>query len=424
MFGIKLIVLLIVLSGFLAYLGDVLGRRIGRKKLTLFGLRPKYTAVLVTIFTGALITLFTMMFMILLSQNMQDALFHLDSIKKELKRTKQLSAAQKKEISRRAREIGKISEKIQQERVNLTRVEEKLNVTSLEKRKVEKTYLNIKSLFEKTQTNLGRSKKMLTSLKSSQKVLHGQVSGLKNRKQELETKISRLRSLGDSVFTQLVQTRQELEKLQKIELNLEHKAGGKIIFASGELLGQVVIPEKTSRADVEKNIVATLQEINAHALDAGSKGAREGEGLNVYQEEWDKLLNDLKELPEPKLVRFLAKDNTVEGEGLKLKFSIIPNKKIFSKGEILVEETVQPGLDEKGVEAALLAIFQKAREKALAGGLLTGPEGAVGGVTALRFYEVIGILRAIQSPAKVQVFTVKDIYTGGPLAVDLKVVHH
>ena len=81
MFGIKLIALLLLLSGFLAYIGDVLGRRIGRKKLTLFGLRPKHTAVLITIFTGALIMLFTMMSMILISQNMQDALFNMDAMR-------------------------------------------------------------------------------------------------------------------------------------------------------------------------------------------------------------------------------------------------------------------------------------------------------------------------------------------------------
>ncbi len=425
MFGIKLILLLLVLSGFLAYLGDILGRRIGRKKLTLFGLRPKYTAIFITVLTGVLITLFTLTIMTLLSQNMMDALFHLDAIKKDLKKTKKLADVQRAELFIKAQKVKDVNSKIGEEKEKLNQVQVKLNSTSAEKLKVEQTYNEVKNLFVKTQMHLSSARKMLSGLKASQHVLHGEVTGLKSRKFELETKISHLRGLGDDIFKQLVKTREELEKIQqekaKVEFGLTQKTEGKIIFVSGELLGQVVIPQLSPRADVEKNVLGVLQTINARALDAGAKGVHEGESIAVYQEQWEKIVKALENQPEVKLVRIVAEENTVEGEPLRPKFLILSNTKIFNKGDLLVEETVQPGLDEKGVEAALLAVLQKAREKALASGLLTGPGGEVGGVTALRFYEVINVLRAIQSPAKVQVFTVEDIFVGGPLEVDLKV---
>lgn len=420
MFGIKLIFLLLVLSGFLAYLGDILGRRIGRKKLTLFGLRPKYTAIVITVLTGVLITLFTLMAVTLLSQNMMDALFRLDSIKKDLKKTK-------KELLVRTQQVGDVNEKIKSEKERLNQMEAILSKTSLEKLKVEKVYSDVRSQFLATQSQLSTSKKMLVGIKASQKVLRGEVSGLKGRKLELESKIGHLRTLGDDVFKQLVKTREDLEKMQqektKMELNLVQKTGGKIIYSSGELLGQVVVKEHAEKSDVEKHVLDVLQEINVRAIEAGAKGAREGEGIAVYQEQWEKIIKGLVNQTEEKLVRIVAEENTVEGEALHPKFLILSNKKIFSKDDLLVEETVQPGLDEKGVEAALLAILKKAREYALDHGLLTGPGGEVGGVTALRFYEVINMLRAIQSPTKVHVFTTKDIYVGGPLEVDLKVIN-
>src|SRR5689334_13095042 len=49
------IVLLLALCGFIAYIGDLLGRRLGKKRLTIFGLRPKHTAILLTVVTGVLI---------------------------------------------------------------------------------------------------------------------------------------------------------------------------------------------------------------------------------------------------------------------------------------------------------------------------------------------------------------------------------
>src|SRR3712207_8674593 len=49
------ILLLLALCGFIAYIGDLLGRRLGKQRLSVFGMRPKHTAILLTIVTGALI---------------------------------------------------------------------------------------------------------------------------------------------------------------------------------------------------------------------------------------------------------------------------------------------------------------------------------------------------------------------------------
>ncbi len=54
--GTLLVVLfLLALCGLIAYVGDLLGRRMGKKRLTVFGLRPKHTAILSTVITGVLI---------------------------------------------------------------------------------------------------------------------------------------------------------------------------------------------------------------------------------------------------------------------------------------------------------------------------------------------------------------------------------
>lgn len=50
------VIALICISGFIAYFGDVLGRRMGKKRLTLFNLRPRHTAIMVTTITGMLIS--------------------------------------------------------------------------------------------------------------------------------------------------------------------------------------------------------------------------------------------------------------------------------------------------------------------------------------------------------------------------------
>ena len=49
MLGIIIVLVLMVMGGLIAFLGDKIGSKVGKKRLTLFGLRPKYTSIIVTI---------------------------------------------------------------------------------------------------------------------------------------------------------------------------------------------------------------------------------------------------------------------------------------------------------------------------------------------------------------------------------------
>ena len=59
----RLIIILAVVGGLIAFIGDKLGSKIGKKKLSVFGLRPYYTSVLMTVITGVLIAATTIIVM-------------------------------------------------------------------------------------------------------------------------------------------------------------------------------------------------------------------------------------------------------------------------------------------------------------------------------------------------------------------------
>jgi uncharacterized protein (DUF3084 family) len=84
--GALLIPVLIALSGGIALVGNAVGRSIGRRRLSLFGLRPRYTAQLVTVVTGMLITLLTLAVMLLISVQARVALFRLNAVLEETRR--------------------------------------------------------------------------------------------------------------------------------------------------------------------------------------------------------------------------------------------------------------------------------------------------------------------------------------------------
>ena len=83
-FGLFLIPLLILVSGGIAYVGNLVGRNIGRRRLTLFGLRPRYTAQIITIATGMVITIITVATVLLVSRDARQALFQFRDLQTQL----------------------------------------------------------------------------------------------------------------------------------------------------------------------------------------------------------------------------------------------------------------------------------------------------------------------------------------------------
>ena len=85
MSGWLLILALLVLGGVLSTLGDRLGSRVGKARLSLFNLRPRKTAVVITALTGALISAMSLGLMLLVSERLRVGLFELDQLQARLR---------------------------------------------------------------------------------------------------------------------------------------------------------------------------------------------------------------------------------------------------------------------------------------------------------------------------------------------------
>jgi hypothetical protein len=82
--GIGLVVLIMIVAGFVAYVGDRVGNQVGRRRLTLFGLRPKYTSTIVAVATGMVIALAVTLIALLLSNEVRTAFFRLDQLNTQI----------------------------------------------------------------------------------------------------------------------------------------------------------------------------------------------------------------------------------------------------------------------------------------------------------------------------------------------------
>ena len=82
MVGIRLIVIMAIVGALIAYIADKMGSKIGKKKLSVFGLRPKYTSILLTALSGSIIAVLTISVMAIASQSARTALFGMDKLQK------------------------------------------------------------------------------------------------------------------------------------------------------------------------------------------------------------------------------------------------------------------------------------------------------------------------------------------------------
>lgn len=81
--GILILIIISLVSGGIAYLGNRLGRFVGKKKFTVFNLRPMHTSTLFTIITGMLISLLTIGVASMLFENVRIALFGMEKLQQD-----------------------------------------------------------------------------------------------------------------------------------------------------------------------------------------------------------------------------------------------------------------------------------------------------------------------------------------------------
>src|SRR5215469_851886 len=82
--GTLTILIVMAISGVIAYVGDRVGHQVGRKRLTLFGIRPRYTSTIVAVATGMFIALLALGLAVIFSQQVKTALFRMNQISLEI----------------------------------------------------------------------------------------------------------------------------------------------------------------------------------------------------------------------------------------------------------------------------------------------------------------------------------------------------
>lgn len=109
-----LFLIIIGLSAFIAFVGDKVGWKLSKKKLTLWGLRPRHTTSLITIFTGLTVALVTTVVLSATIPSVHRALLGMRSLQQEIKALTEMLDQRSKELEEKTKEVRELEARIEE----------------------------------------------------------------------------------------------------------------------------------------------------------------------------------------------------------------------------------------------------------------------------------------------------------------------
>ncbi len=306
MSGWLLILALLALGGVLSTLGDRLGSRVGKARLSLLGLRPRRTAVVITVLTGSLISALSLGLMLLVSERLRVGLFELDQLQARLARSRSELAASQAERARADQE---------RRRAQLR--------------------------FQEAQSRASRLRRELEPLQRQRAQLQAERDRLSRDVRVRDQEIRRTEVELARVRGQITAGEAELKDL---EANLIALRRGDVVISSGQPLASAKVT--LQRPDQAKEVIdALLQQANLKAFRRVLPGQPADRQILLVPKEDINKLTSLLAKPGSWVVSILSAANVLRGERQVLAFpDLRPNRRVLRAGEVLASTTIEADL--------------------------------------------------------------------------------
>lgn len=396
MYGIMLIVVLVLTGGVIAFIGDRLGSKVGKKKLSLFGLRPRHTSILVTIITGILITTVTFGILAIASKDVRTALFGMNKLKAELNEKQFM---------------------LEEASGALVNVKNDLNTTKEE-------YAKSKKDLEETQEDLEIAQQAAELLRQEQ-------VALQNRNQELwsdnQTLIEHNQSLAEN--NQFLLANNESLKADNLELEktnndlqegIENIRERPIIYRVGELLASGVIKKTDDPVKIQNDLNQIIALANSKIIDRlGTEGSKDG--VWIYPIEYQKAMDRLKQAKGDTVIRLIVAANLVKGDPVLTELEMHPNRVVYQENEFVYQKIYNVPIDGSNSEMLISDFLRNVNMTAINNGILPNPlTGTVGVINGNQIYAIEKALAENKGKdVLISAFAAADTEVLGPLRLHI-----
>jgi uncharacterized protein (DUF3084 family) len=410
--GWLLILMLLVLGGVLSTLGDRLGSRVGKARLSLFNLRPRHTAVVITVLTGSLISAISLGLMLLVSQRLRTGLFELDQLEERLQQSRQQLAGSRSQLAGSQAQL-----QISQRNLRASKAELQASKANLARAQQGQ---------QRVQQELAQAEQRATALRQELAPLQQERSKLEAERERLSREVNRRDGEIRRTEAELAQLGKKIaassRELEGLEANLIALRRGDVVLTSGQPLASAKV--KLERpAQAQEVITALLQQANLNAFRRVLPGEPPNRQILLVPTSDITKLEELLKQPGNWVVSIRSAANVLRGEQQVLAFpDLRPNRRVARKGDVLAGTTLEGDLREpeqiaRRLNLLLAAAYARAQRQ---GTLADGLQFDVG-----QFNQLTRTLADRPSGQVVQLeaVAVMDSDTPDPIAVELRLAN-
>lgn len=420
-YGWVMLFILSVMGGIIAYLGDKIGSRVGKRKIVLFGLRPKYTSIVITILTGISIAVVTLGVMFVLSQNVRIALFGMH----QLQMQKAELEAQRDTLQKQAEALGnELADKnsliasneelLKQQQAQLDGKNEEIRLTQLDLQQAQQARDDKTRQLSIIQVAMDEAK---TDKEEAEAARDAAVSDKEKAQKDL--------TMLEETKQQMMTTIQTLDKrIRLLNQTMTHIREGFVIFRAGEVLSSIVLNGGMNEAATRQEVSQAMNQTNT--MICRRLGIQDENAVLVYisPDEFESVIQELQQSGnKKKLLRVIAAGNIMLGEPTLVHIEMYDNQLVYHRGETVYEAKLPAQESTENTELLVLRFLHNVNKNAQMRGMLPDPlTGNVGAVTVTEMFDAIAKIKSYSgSNVVLRAVTMSDTYTAGPLGVDILV---
>lgn len=390
--GISVILVLMAMGGIIAYLGDKIGTRVGKRRLTLFGLRPKYTSVVITILSGTLIACLTVATMAVLNENVRVALFGLSRLHAEMDRLNEDIAAKNEALAQGEKLLHEKNAEIEQMTGRMTTISDELAQVETQRNNMQAQLSVVEEAYEKAKADITTSAAEIKALEETKTELSGNIEKLNEERKVLIDSISAIRE-------------------------------GTVIFRAGQVINTAVVDahmDKETAAGVLANI---LNDINGALCERLNVQDKDAVLVRVRPEDFEKAVADITDADHDKLIRIMAAGNIILGESAVVTFDIHDDVTLYKEGNLILEKNLDEYKDFQNLDLKLLRFLKEVNQASQEKGVLPDPlTGDVGELDSREMMDTLQLIHDLDGKCILQAIAKRDVTTAGPVVIAVKVI--
>lgn len=340
---------LVVLSGFIAYTGDVIGRRFGKARHTLFGLRPRHTAALMTGLFGAFATLVAVLALIAVSEPVRTWILEGNKARREL-------AQARRELAGSRTELEATRGKLVDEAKKLDAAGRKVAEAGKQIAALQGTAKTLRATIAQVRSNLARSRSELAGIQRRYRLLLQEADSVARNNREIVRQNKQFASRNLELEMAVGQNERRIEE-QRAEL-------AKLNSTIGEL-GK------------------TIEELQSKLADEGSRAAKELTALRGEIQNLERARDQAEEERADASRRLAEAQSLLQSVLRRLEGPTTASRlqpMVYQNGDELARLELRSGLSAAEARTLLLALLDAADSQAKAKGAGTMADGLHAGL--------------------------------------------